>query len=238
MSETRMNKYKKLRESLREDVRVQQPAIEVDDSEDDFLAFIPKANQEVDHSNFEPKSYETLVQDEETEEAISFVKNSADNTKVDIYRQIRSEERRQDYGPYGPYHASDLETGHEVKREDKQSSFIDRIIAMSPEEDVEEFRKFQEEESKKQEKVGLGNKVKTTTDTFVADDKPITIVDQDIIVDDIDEEEKKDLDKISHKFFVEVEDEETDSHETMITNIIIAVLIVVFIIVLIVFFFL
>ena len=55
MSEqTRMSKYKDLRNNIDDTSYVPR---EEDDSDDDFLSFIPKSNH---HKSLEPKTYETL----------------------------------------------------------------------------------------------------------------------------------------------------------------------------------
>ena len=55
MSEqTRMSKYKDLRNNIDDTSYVPR---EEDDSDDDFLSFIPKSNH---HESLEPKTYETL----------------------------------------------------------------------------------------------------------------------------------------------------------------------------------
>ena len=55
MSEqTRMSKYKDLRDNIDDDTYVPH---EEDDADDDFLSFIPKSNH---RESLEPKTYETL----------------------------------------------------------------------------------------------------------------------------------------------------------------------------------
>ena len=55
MSEqTRMSKYKDLRDNIDDDTYVPH---EEDDADDDFLSFIPRSNH---RESLEPKTYETL----------------------------------------------------------------------------------------------------------------------------------------------------------------------------------
>ena len=117
MSEqTRMSKYKDLRNNIDDDTSYVPR--EEDDSDDDFLSFIPKSNH---HESLEPKTYETLKYESNPFESL--------HEERDVTR-TRSD-----------YHTSELRRGHAVKG----GSLMDKLAAMSPEEDVEAFRKYSEE---------------------------------------------------------------------------------------------
>ena len=128
MSEqTRMSKYKDLRNNIDDDTSYVPR--EEDDSDDDFLSFIPKSNH---HESLEPKTYETLKYESNPFESLH-------EERVDILNAMKEDASSQD--TICDYHTSELRRGHAVKG----GSLMDKLAAMSPEEDVEAFRKYSEE---------------------------------------------------------------------------------------------
>ena len=139
MSEqTRMSKYKDLRDNIDDDAGYVPH--EEDDADDDFLSFIPKSNH---RESLEPKTYETLKYESNPFESLHENRLSATrtrmNTRLDILNQMKEDASSQD--TICDYHTSELRRGHAVKG----GSLMDKLAAMSPEEDVEAFRKYSEE---------------------------------------------------------------------------------------------
>lgn len=139
MSEqTRMSKYKDLRDNIDDDMSYVPH--EEDDSDDDFLSFIPKSNH---HESLEPKTYETLKHESNPFESLHEERDSVARTRIDtrldILNAMKEDASSQD--TTCDYHTSELRKGHAVKG----GSLMDKLAAMSPEEDVEAFRKYSEE---------------------------------------------------------------------------------------------
>lgn len=138
MSEqTRMSKYKDLRDNIDD---VGYVPHEEEDADDDFLSFIPKSNH---RESLEPKTYETLKYESNPFESLHEDHNSTTrtrtDTRLDILNQMKEDASSQD--TICDYHTSELRRGHAVKG----GSLMDKLAAMSPEEDVEAFRKYSEE---------------------------------------------------------------------------------------------
>lgn len=137
--ETRMSKYKDLRETIDGDADY-VPEQEDDDGDDDFLAFLPKRDK---HENLEPKTYETLKYENDPFESLHddkgvMTKNTVD-TRLDILTKIKQDADTQE--TIRNFHTAELKRGHAVEG----SSLMEKLAAMSPEEDVEAFRKYSEE---------------------------------------------------------------------------------------------
>lgn len=138
MSEqTRMSKYKDLRDNIDDDTYVPH---EEDDADDDFLSFILRSNH---RESLEPKTYETLKYESNPfeslhEDHLNTTRTRTD-TRLDILNQMKEDASSQD--TICDYHTSELRRGHAVKG----GSLMDKLAAMSPEEDVEAFRKYNEE---------------------------------------------------------------------------------------------
>lgn len=148
--QTRVNKYKELREEMKEEVSIDRHVIEdsVDD-EDDFLAFLPEGEKpSLDDTLVEPLSYETLKKDnEDVRSAIHSAKVNVGkeqyNTRLDILNKIKQDDK--DYAISHEQGSQDFSKGHAVKEEpQKKMSLLEKLAAMSPEEDAEELKKFEE----------------------------------------------------------------------------------------------
>ena len=125
MSEqTRMSKYKDLRDNIDDDTYVPH---EEDDADDDFLSFIPKSNH---RESLEPKTYETLKYESNPfeslhEDHLNTTRTRTD-TRLDILNQMKEDASSQD--TICDYHTSELRRGHAVKG----GSLMDKLAAMSP----------------------------------------------------------------------------------------------------------
>lgn len=136
--ETRMSKYKDLRETIDGDADYVPDNTE-DESDDDFLAFLPKKDK---HENLEPKTYETLKYESDPFESLrdeGVVSKNTVDTRLDILTKIKQDADTQE--TIRDYHTAELKRGHAVEG----SSLMEKLAAMSPEEDVEAFRKYSEE---------------------------------------------------------------------------------------------
>ena len=207
--QTRINKYKDLREEMKEEVAINQhqsvPAIDEDD--DDFLAFLPRDEKpKLDDTLMEPLSYETLKKDnEEVRVALNEAKVNVGkeqyNTRLDILNKIKQEEH---VPAHGGYVEEDIEESH------KKMTLLEKLAAMSPEEDAEELRKFEEDltvaDLMKNQKKPKREKAVEETKTVESKRK------QAIIEDEIDD------------------DEEEESTVVTVLNYVIIVFIVVFIV--------
>ena len=149
--QTRVNKYKELREEMKEEVAIDRHVnITSDDEDDDFLAFLPRENKPTfDDTLMEPLSYETLKEDNEDvqvalNEAKVNVGKEKYNTRLDILSKIKQDDS--DYVPAHEYQKEDFDNGHVVSEEPhKKMSLLEKLAAMSPEEDAEELKKFEED---------------------------------------------------------------------------------------------
>ncbi len=141
--QTRMSKYKDLRAEMMEEVPIHHSESTTIVEEDDFLAFIPKKEEKkLEDTLIEPLTYETLDKnDEGVRSAITRAKANVGkeqyNTRLDILSKIKGEEF--------------IETKVEEKKTPaKKMSLLEKLASLSPEEDVEELKKFQSEEKKKE----------------------------------------------------------------------------------------
>ena len=142
--QTRINKYKELRDEMKEEVAIdRQVTYEQDDEDDDFLSFLPQNHQkDIQDTLMEPLSYETLKPDsEDIKSALNEAKTNMGkeqyNTRLDILNKIKQSEEHQ------PQHSEASQS--EVKAEpQKKMSLLEKLAAMSPEEDAEELKKYEE----------------------------------------------------------------------------------------------
>ena len=142
--QTRINKYKDLRDEMKEEVAIdRQVTYEQDDEDDDFLSFLPQNHQkDIQDTLMEPLSYETLKPDsEDIKSALNEAKTNMGkeqyNTRLDILNKIKQSEEHQ------PQHSEASQS--EVKAEpQKKMSLLEKLAAMSPEEDAEELKKYEE----------------------------------------------------------------------------------------------
>lgn len=142
--QTRINKYKELRDEMKEEVAIdRQVTYEQDDEDDDFLSFLPQNHQkDIQDTLMEPLSYETLKPDsEDIKSALNEAKTNMGkeqyNTRLDILNKIKQSEEHQ------PQHSEASQS--EVKSEpQKKMSLLEKLAAMSPEEDAEKLKKYEE----------------------------------------------------------------------------------------------
>ena len=142
--QTRINKYKDLRDEMKEEVAIdRQVTYEQDDEDDDFLAFLPQDRPKyIQDTLMEPLSYETLKPDNENiqtalNEAKTNMGKEQYNTRLDILNKIKQSEEHQ------PLHSESVQPEAKVEPQ-KKMSLLEKLAAMSPEEDAEELKKYEE----------------------------------------------------------------------------------------------
>ena len=185
--QTRINKYKDLRDEMKEEVAIdRQVTYEQDDEDDDFLSFLPQDRpKDIQDTLMEPLSYETLKPDNENiqtalNEAKTNMGKEQYNTRLDILNKIKQ----------------------------KKMSLLEKLAAMSPEEDAEELKRYEE---------GL------TVADFMKEDKKKTRREK---VEKTEKREKR-QEPVENR---QEEMEEEDSKLVTILNYVIIVFIIVFIV--------
>ncbi|MCD7949999.1 MAG: hypothetical protein LUG12_07065 [Erysipelotrichaceae bacterium] len=133
--ETRMSKYKDLRDEMKEEVAISpQEFSNEEEDEDDFLSFMKEDEKKTFNDTLEePLSYETLsIDSEEIKSALNDAKVKVGkekyNTRLDILNKIKKDEN----------------TEEEVEEPQNKMTLLERLAAMSPEEDAEELKKYEE----------------------------------------------------------------------------------------------
>lgn len=204
--QTRVSKYKELREEMKEEVAINQHVNDAPiEEDDDFLAFLPKEEKKkIEDTLMEPLSYETLDHDNEDvlnalNEAKVNVGKEKYNTRLDILNKIK-----QDSSDYVPAHGHNQDIQEVVEEQpQKKMSLLEKLAAMSPEEDAEELKRYEEEltveELMKQEKKKKNRQEKKKV---VEAEKPIVNTHETVEIstieedDDVEEEEESKLIKI------------------------------------------
>lgn len=196
--QTRVNKYKELREEMKEEVAINRHMEEtVCDEEDDFLAFLPKKEEKkIEDTLLEPLTYETLDHDNDhVKHALNKAKVNVGkeqyDTRLDILLKIKNEEKLKSEQQKQPV------VHEEVQEPVRKMSLLEKLAAISPEEDVKELEKYEEEltveELMKKDK-------KRKKEKKVVEEKPIKkekkvqrkkVVEKEIVEDDDGEEESK-----------------------------------------------
>ncbi len=133
--ETRMSKYKELRDEMKEEVAISpQEFINDEEDDDDFLSFIKEDEKKSFNDTLEePLSYETLsIDSEEIKSALNDAKVKVGkekyNTRLDILNKIKKDENAEE----------------EEEEPQNKMTLLEKLAAMSPEEDAEELKKYEE----------------------------------------------------------------------------------------------
>jgi len=146
--QTRVQKYKNLREEMKEEVAINRHINETShDEDDDFLAFIPKEEKKkIEDTLMEPLSYETLNTDSQVKNALNEAKINVGkeqyNTRLDILNKIKQEEKTHT-SAYDNQN-DDINSESTIQEEKPKMTLLEKLAAMSPEEDAEELKKFEE----------------------------------------------------------------------------------------------
>ena len=223
--QTRINKYKDLREEMKEEVAIDRRVVTTStDEDDDFLAFLPHAEKpKLDDTLIEPLSYETLNKDnEDVKSALNEAKVNVGkeqyNTRLDILSKIKQDDS--DYIPAHEYRTQDFSQGHVVKEEpQKKMSLLEKLAAMSPEEDAEELKRYEED-------LTIADLMKDQKKKKKA--KPVV---EEILKSPVQEKPKRQRQRVIEEPVVYDEDDEhEDSKVVTILNYVIIVFIVIFIV--------
>lgn len=218
--QTRINKYKDLREEMKEEVAIDRHVFdEQNEDDDEFLAFLPKQEKvDIEDTLMEPLSYETLNKDnDEVKQAINEAKINVGkeqyNTRLDILNKIKSDDS--DYVAAHEYQTQDFSNGHVVNETpQKKMSLLEKLAAMSPEEDAEELKRYEED-------LTVADMMKAKKKAKPIVEKKKTVIEKKIIKEVQDDEEDE---------FTEDKFTEDESPLVKVLNYVIIAFIVVFIV--------
>ena len=167
MTYSRVKKYQELRDGLKEEVGISKEKyvepVQNDDDDDDFLSFMKKDKEEkevnLEDTLTETKTFEQMREEgsAELDKALKSAKESVGkqdqyNTRMDILSKIREPEKNtikiDSVESYATQEfAKGMFVNNEVEEESKEKmTFMEKLAAMSPEEDVEEVEEKQAEE--------------------------------------------------------------------------------------------
>lgn len=152
---TRVKKYKELRDNMKEEVSIDRKEIKEVVEEDDFLSFIPKKEEPVNVNDtlMNPLSYETLDETaQHVKDALNLAKMNVGKDQYDTRLDILSRIKNEDKYDEEELNDIDLSKGHVVNQKPKKMTLLEKLASMSPEEDVLELQKFEEEKEKIEEK--------------------------------------------------------------------------------------
>lgn len=171
MTYSRVNKYRELREGLKDEAGIRRETValkqEEDNEEDDFLSFMKKDDESFHQPTFddtltEAKTFEQMRQEssEEIDRALRSVKESVGkaqqyNTRMDILNKIREPEKQTIKIDSLEHYSTDQfskgmfinQENDEVKEEENNEpqpkmTLMERLAAMSPKEDVEKAEAY------------------------------------------------------------------------------------------------
>ncbi|MGP1370013.1 MAG: hypothetical protein ACTTKU_02355 [Eggerthia catenaformis] len=144
--QTRTDKYKELRASLSDKEEKTKKVIEevTDETDDDFLAFLPKKEEKLDELH--PLTYDSLKEDEAVRTAIKEAKINVGkqeyNTRMDILNKLKkdhpvreTEDKNEDYD--AGYDVSKAEVVEEAAQEiEDEESKMEETLKSLPKENV------------------------------------------------------------------------------------------------------
>lgn len=173
MTYSRVKKYQELRDGLKEEVGISKEKyvepVQNDDDDDDFLSFMKKDKEEkevnLEDTLTETKTFEQMREEgsAELDKALKSAKESVGkqdqyNTRMDILSKIREPEKNtikiDSVESYATQEfAKGMFVNNEVEEESKEKmTFMEKLAAMSPEEDVKKQKNFYNKNLKKWKK--------------------------------------------------------------------------------------
>lgn len=204
MTYSRVKKYQELRDGLKEEVGISKEKyiepVQNDDDDDDFLSFMKKDKEEkevnLEDTLTETKTFEQMREEgsAELDKALKSAKESVGkqdqyNTRMDILSKIREPEKNtikiDSVESYATQEfAKGMFVNNKVEEEPKEKmTFMEKLAAMSPEEDVKKAEEFLQQESEEVEEKQAEeitetieeNPVEDTeeNDTFIEDEEEI-----------------------------------------------------------------
>ena len=225
MTYSRVKKYQELRDGLKEEVGISKEKyvepVQNDGDDDDFLSFMKKDKEEKE-LNFEQMREEGSA---ELDKALKSAKESVGkqdqyNTRMDILSKIREPEKNtikiDSVESYATQEfAKGMFVNNKVEEEPKEKmTFMEKLAAMSPEEDVKKAEEFLQQESEEVEEKQAEKITETKEIVETIEENP---------VEDIEENDT----------FIEDEEEiienKGESKVVKVMNVIIVILVIIFI---------
>ena len=205
MTYSRVKKYQELRDGLKEEVGISKEKyvepVQNDGDDDDFLSFMKKDKEEkevnLEDTLTETKTFEQMREEgsAELDKALKSAKESVGkqdqyNTRMDILSKIREPEKNtikiDSVESYATQEfAKGMFVNNKVEEEPKEKmTFMEKLAAMSPEEDVKKAEEFLQVEEKQAEKITETKEIVETieenpvedieeNDTFIEDEEEI-----------------------------------------------------------------
>ena len=205
MTYSRVKKYQELRDGLKEEVGISKEKyvepVQNDDDDDDFLSFMKKDKEEkevnLEDTLTETKTFEQMREEgsAELDKALKSAKESVGkqdqyNTRMDILSKIREPEKNtikiDSVESYATQEfAKGMFVNNKVEEEPKEKmTFMEKLAAMSPEEDVKKAEEFLQQESEEMEEKQAEEITETKeivetveeieeNDTFIEDEEEI-----------------------------------------------------------------
>ena len=224
MTYSRVKKYQELRDGLKEEVGISKEKyvepVQNDDDDDDFLSFMKKDKEEKE-VNLEDTLTETKTFEQMREEgsAESVGKQDQYNTRMDILSKIREPEKNtikiDSVESYATQEfAKGMFVNNEVEEESKEKmTFMEKLAAMSPEEDVKKAEEFLQQESEEVEEKQAEEITETKEIVETIEENP---------VEDIEENDTFIEDE-------EIIENKGESKAVKVMNVIIVILVIIFI---------
>ena len=235
MTYSRVKKYQELRDGLKEEVGISKEKyvepVQNDGDDDDFLSFMKKDKEEkevnLEDTLTETKTFEQMREEgsAELDKALKSAKESVGkqdqyNTRMDILSKIREPEKNtikiDSVESYATQEfAKGMFVNNKVEEEPKEKmTFMEKLAAMSPEEDVKKAEEFLQQESEEVEEKQAEKITETKEIVETIEGNP---------VEDIEE----------NGTFIEDEEEmienQGESKVVKVMNVIIVILVIIFI---------
>lgn len=234
MTYSRVKKYQELRDGLKDEVAIskenRQEKSQVEE-EDDFLSFMKKDKKDEKEVNLEDTLTETKTFEQMREEgsaeldkALKSAKESVGkqdqyNTRMDILSKIREPEKNtikiDSVESYATQEfAKGMFVNNKVEEEPKEKmTFMEKLAAMSPEEDVKKAEEFLQQESEEVEEKQAEEITETKEIVETIEENP---------VEDIEENDTFIEDE-------EIIENKGESKAVKVMNVIIVILVIIFI---------
>lgn len=228
MTYSRVKKYQELRDGLKEEVGISKEKyvepVQNDDDDDDFLSFMKKDKEEkevnLEDTLTETKTFEQMREEgsAELDKALKSAKESVGkqdqyNTRMDILSKIREPEKNtikiDSVESYATQEfAKGMFVNNKVEEEPKEKmTFMEKLAAMSPEEDVKKAEEFLQQESEEVEEKQAEKITETIEENPVED-----IEENDTFIED-----------------EEIIENKGESKAVKVMNVIIVILVIIFI---------
>ena len=231
MTYSRVKKYQELRDGLKEEVGISKEKyvepVQNDDDDDDFLSFMKKDKEEKEVNLTETKTFEQMREEgsAELDKALKSAKESVGkqdqyNTRMDILSKIREPEKNtikiDSVESYATQEfAKGMFVNNKVEEEPKEKmTFMEKLAAMSPEEDVKKAEEFLQQESEEMEEKQAEEITETKEIVETIEENPVEDIEEnDIFIEDEEE----------------IIENKGESKVVKVMNVIIVILVIIFI---------